>query len=356
MRRRVLHGETFAQPFVTRLGPLAASASVRARMRIATFLPHVGVFGGVRRFLELGNEWVALGHEVTLYHPAGTPAGWLPYSGRVAPLSAAANESSDLAITADPHTYAAFRGHRARHHLYYAVLEGDPGLDAAVADRDVLLAANSGPLLGTTRRRAGRAVLDGVGGIRPERFRPDPSRRAASPLRVLVNGRRSRVKKGTDLVLRALDGLAGSLPPFEVVLFDTVDAETNRQDPRDGAPLAPHARFVMNPTQDELVALYQSAHVFVAAERKAGWCNTALEALASGCALVCTRSGTTDFARDGETALLAWRHPWFLRRQLRRVLTQPALRERLSAAGPGAAVPWAWPRLAAKLLDQLPPA
>ena len=33
-------------------------------MRIHTFLPHVGVFGGVRRFLELGNEWTALGHEV----------------------------------------------------------------------------------------------------------------------------------------------------------------------------------------------------------------------------------------------------------------------------------------------------
>ena len=40
-------------------------------MRISTFLPHVGVFGGVRRFLELGNAWCAAGHEVT-YHPGET--------------------------------------------------------------------------------------------------------------------------------------------------------------------------------------------------------------------------------------------------------------------------------------------
>lgn len=320
-------------------------------MRIATFLPHVGVFGGVRRFLELGNEWVASGHEVTLLHPDGTPPGWLEYRGEVAPLAAAAGLRADLAVGADPHTYDAFRACPAATHLYYCVIEGDAGLERAIADPAVRLAANSGPLRRSLERAARRPVLDGAGGIRTTRFRPDSARRAEVPLRVLVNGRRSRAKKGTDLVLAALRGLGG-VPEFETILFDTVDAH-NRQDPRDGAPLPPHARFVLNPTQDELVALYQSAHVFVVAERKAGWCNTALEALASGCALVCTSSGTRDFARDGANALVTWRHPIFLRRAIRRVLADAALRERLSAAGPASAEPWAWPRLAAKLLAQL---
>src|SRR5262249_7343120 len=171
--------------------------------------------------------------------------------------------------------------------------------------------------------------------------------------RVLVNGRRSRAKKGTDLVLHALAGLVGRGPAFETVLFDAVDPATNRQDPRDGAPLPPGARFVLNPSQDQLVALYPSSHVFVAAERKAGWCNTALEALASGCALVCTRSGTTDFARDGENALVSWRNPWSLRAAIHRLLADALLRDRLGAAGPASAAPWAWDRLAAKILTQL---
>lgn len=320
-------------------------------MRIALFLPHVGVFGGVRRFLELGNEWSALGHDVTLFHPDGTPPTWLAFRGGVEPLRAAAEWQGALAVGADPHTYEAFRASRAATHLYYCVIEGDAGLDRAIADPAVRLAANSSALCVTVARRARRPVLDGVGGIRTTQFRPDASRRAAAPLRVLVNGRRSRPKKGTDLVLSALRGLSG-VPAFEIVLFDSVDAH-NRQDPRDGAPLPANARFVLGPTQDELVALYQSSHLFVAAERKAGWCNTALEALACGCALVCTRSGTRDFARDGANALVTWRHPFFLRRAIRRLLGDAALRERLAAAGPASAEPWAWPRLAARLLDQL---
>ncbi|MCC6349153.1 MAG: glycosyltransferase [Candidatus Eisenbacteria bacterium] len=321
-------------------------------MRIALFLPHVGVFGGVRRFLELGNEWVALGHDVSLFHSDGSPPAWLAFRGRIAPLAAAAGAVADLAICADAHTYDAFRASASRTHLYYCVLEGDAGISRAVGDPAVALAANSGALRAALRRRARREVIDGAGGIRTTQFRPDPARRAATPLRVLLNGRRSRAKKGTDLLLAALRGLR-DLPPFEVVLFDSVDAH-NRQDPRDGAPLPPNARFVLNPTQDELVALYQSSHVFAAAERKAGWCNTALEALACGCALVCTRSGTRDFAREGDNALLAWRHPYFLRRALRRVLADAALRERLASAGPASAEPWAWPKLAEKLLAQLP--
>ncbi|HEY6196657.1 MAG TPA: glycosyltransferase [Candidatus Eisenbacteria bacterium] len=325
-------------------------------MRIGLFLPHVAVFGGVRRYLELGNEWTALGHRVTLFHPEGTAPAWLPFAGATAPLAAAAGSESDLAVTGDAATYAAFRAHAARHHVYYCVLEGDPGLPAALADPAVLLMANSGPLRERLRRDARRSVLDGVGGIRRERFRPEPARRAAAPLRVLVNGRRSRAKKGTDLVLRALRGIGGRAPAFETVLFDAVDPATNRQDPRDGAPLPANARFVMNPTQDELAALYQSSHVFVAAEKKAGWCNTAIEALASGCALVCTRSGTTDFARNGENALVTLRHPWFLRRAIARLLADAALRERLSAAGPASVARWEWRALAARILEQLPDA
>ena len=322
-------------------------------MRIALFVPHVGVFGGVRRYLELGNEWVAMGHEVTLYHPEGTSPAWLPFQGRTAPIRLAIDHTSDIAICGDRDTYAEFRRHTATRHVYYCVVESDPGLRAPVGDRAVTLMANSAPLRRHLQKQSRRLVLDGVGGIRPEQFCPDPARRRASPLRVLVNGRRSRPRKGTDLVLRALRGLSGRGIAFETVLFDSLDPATNRQDPRDGAPLPPNARFVINPTQAELVELYQSSHIFVAAEKRAGWCNTALEALACGCALVCSRSGTTDFAYHGENALLTFRQPWFLRHSIRKLLTDAPLRERLAAAGPPSAKPWSWPLLARRILSQL---
>ncbi len=322
-------------------------------MRISLFLPHVGVFGGVRRFVELGNAWSVAGHGVTLLHPDGGPPAWLHFSGATRPLADAAGVPADLALCADPHTFEAFAAAPAAARVYYCVIEGDPGLARALARPDVRLAANSGALRRALVRRTRRPVLDGIGGINVRQFHPDPARRAAAPLRVLLNGRRSRPKKGTDLVLRALAGLVGRVPDFEVVLFDALGPQ-NRQDPRDGAPLPPNARFVLDPTQEELVALYQSAHLFVAAERKAGWCNTALEGMACGAAVVCTPSGTQDFARDGGNALVArWRHPWALRPAIARVLRDPALRERLGAAGPATAAAWTWEALAAKLLAQL---
>ena len=321
-------------------------------MRIALFLPHVEVFGGVRRFLELGNAWSRLGHAVTLYHPSGQPPEWLAFEGRVAPLDQARSESSDLAICADPHTLDTFATHAAAARLYYCVLEGDLGLKRAMRIPGIRLAGNSGALLRRLPRLDGRPPIDGVGGIQLRQFRPAERPRPAAPLRVLLNGRRSRPKKGTDLILRALAGIAPPAGGFEIVLFDSI-GEHNRQDPRDGAMLPPGARFVLGPSQDELVALYQSAHVFVAAERKAGWCNTALEALACGCAVACTRSGTADFTVHGRNALVSWRNPWSLRRAVRHLIADPVLRERLSAAGPVSAVPWSWDRLAVKLLDQI---
>ena len=71
----------------------------------------------------------------------------------------------------------------------------------------------------------------------------------------------------------------GTSPAFHLLTSGTAWLDVNGDG--DGARLQAHARFVLGPSQNELVSLYQSAHVFVAAERKAGWCNTALEALAS---------------------------------------------------------------------------
>jgi len=322
-------------------------------MRIALFLPHVGVFGGVRRFLELGNAWTAAGHEVTLFHPQGDAPAWLPFGGRVRPLAEASAAASDLAVCADPHTFPDFRRHSSERHLYYCVIEADAGLEAVLGDRAVRLAANSSPLRRDLERRAGRPVLDGIGGIRLDQFRPLAGARAERPLRVLVNGRRSRAKKGTDLILRALAAIRGRVPEFEVVLFDALGAQ-NRQDPREGPlPLA-GARFVIDPSQAELVALYQSSHLFVAAERKAGWCNTALEAMACGTAVVCTPSGTTDFARDRVNArVVRWRHPFFLARAIREVLGDAGLRRKLEDAASKDLERWSWPVLAEKLLRQL---
>jgi glycosyltransferase involved in cell wall biosynthesis len=105
--------------------------------------------------------------------------------------------------------------------------------------------------------------------------------------------------------------------------------------------------------RDRLRLLYGSADLFVSAEKKAGWANTAIEAMACGVPVVCTRSGTTDFARDGETALVVRRSAWSVARAIRRLMDDEPLRQHLSAAGLARAGHFSWERTADQLLAAL---
>jgi glycosyltransferase involved in cell wall biosynthesis len=310
------------------------------------------IFGGVRRYLMLARIWSSWGHEVVLHAGDGTGEDWLGSGSSMWPLAALSGAAPyDAAFTPQPALLDALRNAPAARRVFYCVLEGERGEERALRDPAFTLMANSGALRARLARKAGRAVLDGIGGIDPDTFRPDPAGRV--PRRVLAYGRRSRPKKGTDLVVRAVERVAPRFPGLELVLFDHVGGG-NEKDPRDGFRSSAPVRWVLNPSQAELVRLYASADVFVAAEKKAGWCNTAIEAMSAGAAVVCTPSGTRDFARHGETAwVVGIRHPWFLARGLARVLGDDALRDRLQAAGPRAVRPFAWPLLAAKILVQL---
>jgi len=320
---------------------------------IAAILPHLGVFGGIRRYLSLGNEWARAGHAVVLYTPDGAPPDWFDFRGEVRPWDAIpAARSCDVAFTPQRALLDRLLALPARRRVYYCVLEGERGEERALRDPAITLLANSSALRARLARRAGRPVLDGVGGIDTALFHPGATRRGPG-LRVLAYGRRSRARKGTDLVVDAVRRVRRRFPALELTLFDHV-GPGNEGDPRAGFDPGFPVRWALNPSAAELSALYQASDVFVSAERRAGWCNTAIEALASGCALVTTPSGTRDFARDGETALVVrWRHAWFVARALDRVAGDAALRARLQAAGPGAAAPFAWPLLAEKILAQV---
>lgn len=50
-------------------------------MKIAAVLPHVEVFGGVRRYIEIGNELTRRGHHFVIYHPRGIKPDWIEFKG-----------------------------------------------------------------------------------------------------------------------------------------------------------------------------------------------------------------------------------------------------------------------------------
>jgi len=322
-------------------------------LRIAVALPHFGVYGGIRRFFELGRVWVARGHEVALLAPSTgerRDQPWLPFEGRIGDWSDLARHPWDAMLSPDPALLTRLEAPGALR-VYYAVLEGAPGMREACRRADLVLANSKGMVRYLSTR--GIQAAEASGGVNLAFFRadtPDPRpirARSGAPVQVLVYGRLSRARKGSKAAVRAVESAARSTRvPVEVTLFDSIPP--TGEEPPLGKLSVPH-RWVLRPSQGALRELYASADLFVSAERRAGWSNTAAEAMACGATVVCTKSGTEDFAIDGVTAAVGWPWSWALARKIAPLLRDPAARAKLAAAGHERIAQFSWERTADRI-------
>ena len=92
-------------------------------MRIAAILPHVEVFGGVRRYIEIGNNFVKRGHSFKIYHTDGSPPTWLEFFGETRPLKQVILEENDIAISSDYAVLDYLGRANARKKIFYCLRE-----------------------------------------------------------------------------------------------------------------------------------------------------------------------------------------------------------------------------------------
>jgi glycosyltransferase involved in cell wall biosynthesis len=344
---------------------------------IGALVPSIGVFGGVRRFIEIGNELVRRGHRYVLYHPTGEQPDWLPFKGETKPLSALDDSRHQVLICNDPPLLDRFEKARADVKLFYFALENIKNERSIAGHSGWHILANSTGLCRRLRRKYRITVHPVIGGINLDTFKPRPEGLLTSAMqdkikgerkddffRVLTFGRLSRSKKGVPIVLAAVKsfartvggGLTGSARarPVKLVLFDSLGSWNDR-DPRDEIARMtgslPH-EFHLNPSQTELAALYSSCDLFVSAEKRAGWANTVAEAMACGLPVVCTRSGAVDIAAHRDTAwVVRWRHRFFVQRGLRALHEDPGLARTLSGNALERIRRYSWPHVGDQLED-----
>jgi glycosyltransferase involved in cell wall biosynthesis len=271
-------------------------------VRIGAILPHLFVFGGVRRYIELGNAFVSRGHAFTIYTPRADYPRWLRFDGELRPLDEIGSDRSDVILCGSPELTAELDRSAAHVKIFYLQIEDVAREAEIVRSGRYHVMVNSSGLARRVRRRYGIEPLDGIGAVNPRIFHPAERRVRDGTFRVLCYGRLSRPRKGTRFVVRALRSMRQRGYPVELHLFDTINPGDD--DPRIGFDPGVPFCFYLNLPQSCMAAMYGAADVFVSAEHRSGWNNTAAEAAACGLPLVCTRSGTEDFAEHGTNALI----------------------------------------------------
>ena len=294
-------------------------------MRIAFIEPHLELYGGIRRVMELSNRLTKLGDDVTLFHPTGEPCGWMTGLAKTRPTADLTREEFDAVVFNDPPHYELAVRARARVKAFYILCLDDRdrlesfslkilwpkkgrimALKRALA-MPFLKIANATWMQMYLERTLGIESELVIGGINRDVFRPVTVERSGDVFRILSSGD-PRERKGSETIRAAIDLVRREHPNVELVTY--------------------HGRGI---PQEKMAETYCLADLFVDAQWYAGWNNPVAEAMACGVPVVCTDiGGVADFAFHEETAVL---FPVGsvdrLACAIRRMMEDPDLRERL---------------------------
>jgi hypothetical protein len=301
-------------------------------MKIAFIEPHLKVFGGIRRILELSNRLTQRGHDVTIYHSDGSPCTWMECRAELKPALDILRGEHDVIIFNDPtkHDVDLTCLANATLKVYFCLELYNkqlilPGLSPrkllwwkgatrrtlvlkkALMNNDLLL-VNASWIKNWLQENLGLESFLLLGGVNTEVFHPIPVTKDPNVLRILYSGD-PRLRKGTQVVEAALKIVQTQLPN---VVFETY-----------------YGKGIL---QSQMAKIYSSADIFVDGQFSAGWNNPVAEAMACKVPVVCTDiGGVQDFAFHDKTALLVPQHSSeAMAEAILRLAHDPELRQRLS--------------------------
>ncbi|GAA2356689.1 glycosyltransferase family 4 protein [Dactylosporangium salmoneum] len=338
------------------LPPTPASGPVEARpvpraLRLCYLMPRTDVGGGARVQFEHANRLAARGHDVTVLSHFAAP-DWFDLRARFRRVPfgielAEAVPECDVIVAGYWDQIRAARSlgmapvvhfEQGDFHLFDAV---DPvtfdvvGRNLAAADATITVAGTVAEVL---RERYGVAATVVHNAVDPQVFTPSGPAPASDRPYVLFVGWDGNEFKGMAEMRRVWSALSASADLVWVT-------------PR--PPQEPLGKVVIAPSQPDLAAIYRGAAAYVCCSRYESFSLPCLEAMASGTPVVATRNaGVLEYARDGENALLAdVCDADGLTAQLRRVLDEPGLADRLREGGLATAAHYSWDVIVGRLED-----
>jgi glycosyltransferase involved in cell wall biosynthesis/SAM-dependent methyltransferase len=265
-------------------------------MRIGVILPHLKKYGGVRRYLEFGNQLIQRGHEYSIFLSDMTPEDWsseLHFQGVLKPANNLPSESLDACICGDAGSLSLLDLAHAKLKIVNVIFPPFAGYLLGdykhyLTESEFLVVGNSTGWEGPLEVQPHWRTIPGA--VNLDMFRPHASTKHKN-FKILFMAKK-RPWKGLEQILEAYARLK-SEPGLEWGYFDT--------EVHDLPKIKPH----INLPQKSMAKLYSNYDVFISAETLAGWQNCAAEAMACGLPVITTQIGSRDFAIHGETAFIA---------------------------------------------------
>ena len=314
-------------------------------MRVTFLCPHVRIAGGVRAILTYADRFARRGHIVTVVVPGrrtwwggvrhGARPEWVgdfrPEIRWVARWNAAALPDADVLVAtawqsapvvAEAPARAGRKVYLVQH--YESLYHGRADAVDATYRLPLTKIVISTWLRDVMRERFGSDADVLVTPVDATLFHRVEVPRAPGPPRVLML-QHDYAWKGVADGMEAIARVRATGQTLALVGFG-VKPPSGR---------AAYDEFHANPPQGELARLYSGADVYLCPSWDEGLGMPSMEAMACGTALVTyDNGGSRDYARDGETALVAPRRDVAaLATALGRVLDDAPLRQRLAAAG-----------------------
>ena len=335
------------------MSPYFAAFMTEFRYLCGAILPNAKIFGGVKRFLELGNEFAERGVGFIIFTPTGASPDWFDFQGEVKSFDQLGDFNFEVIfITESQFIPQLFRCKSKRKIFYYVTAK--LVLHRVLRFREIEIFANSTTTYNQARRFYFTTPFKAFGGINTEKFVPKLAydRNKSDPLVVMAYGRLNRRKKGTHLVVRACERLYRRRLNIKLLLFDTPLDEKSRLLIENFTCKLPF-EFVTNHPVSKNNALFHRADIFVSAEKGGGWSNTVAEAMAAGIPVVATKNGTTDFLFDNITGLVAKRSVRSLEKSIAKLYHDDDMRQRLAVGARHRIEKFTWKNLAQRIDNYL---
>lgn len=296
-------------------------------MKISFIEPHLKIYGGIRRIIELSNRLMERCHDVTIFHSDGSPCEWMKCVAKIKNYNEVLKENHDVIIYNDPNPvdYKLVKEAKAKLKVFYVLELYEKELMKGINFK-VYLPWNKAMLilkksLHSSYLKLANATWEKewlkknmnidskllIGGVNTEMFHPVNVKKNPEKVRILCSGDQ-RERKGTKTILESFEIVKKE---EKGVVLDTYHGK--------GIP------------QEKMAEKYCSADIFVEGSWQAGWNNPVAEAMSCKVPVVCTDiGGVQDFAFHEKTALLVPpENSQAMASAILRLIRYPQLRETL---------------------------